>query len=92
LLGRRGCDKLGYRSGASVSEENDEAIGNRTVVIDFGKQKRKRVKDLRKGRGKLMDRVEATVAEVEAEGVVAPGAQTVIVVVERKPEPMFPGF
>jgi hypothetical protein len=73
-------------------KKTPKSIGNRTVVIDFGKQKRKRVKDLRKGRGKLMDRVEATVAEVEAEGVVAPGAQTVIVVVERKPEPMFPGF
>lgn len=54
------------------------------ILVDLGKQKRGRVKDLRKGKGRLMDDLDQTLADLRAEGSVAEGAQPVIIVVERK--------
>ncbi len=62
------------------------------VVLDLGKQTGKRVKALRKGTGELLDDVHAAVAHLRESGVVAPDAQTIVVVVERKATPatLFP--
>lgn len=57
------------------------------VVVDLGKQKPKRVKRLRKGKGKLLAEVTETLEELKESGVVAADAQTVVVVVERRVEP-----
>lgn len=63
-----------------------DSNSSKAVVLDLGKQKRKKVKDLRKGKGALMDDVNTAIAELQAEGTLAAGAQVVVVVVERKPE------
>ena len=76
------------------SEENpfDEKDINVTepIIINLGKQKRKRIKKLMKGRGRLLDEVEDVVDEVsmlldeELDGkVVVP----LILVYEKKPKP-----
>lgn len=62
-----------------MSEQN-------TVVVDLGKFKKKSVKRLRKGEGKLMDRVGMAVEEIRSslpEGTTMP---TVVVVVREKPK------
>lgn len=57
---------------------------NAPILVDLGKQKRKRVKKLRKGGGRLMDDVSQVIADLKAESKLDDSAQTVIVVVERK--------
>lgn len=54
------------------------------VILDLGKQKKKQVKRLRKGRGRLMGDIALALEELQAEGVVKEGAQPVIVVVREK--------
>lgn len=63
-------------------EQNEK--GGSPVIIDLGKQKKNRVKRLRKGRGRLMDDIALAMQELKEEGVVAEGAQPVIVVVREK--------
>ena len=70
-----------------------EVTQNSLVTIDLGKQKRRRVKNLRQGAGRLMDDVETAIAELTEQGVIAGDAQPVIVIVERKQKrPRFPRF
>jgi hypothetical protein len=54
------------------------------VIIDLGKQRRKRIKDLRRGTGRLADEINNCVEELKATGTLAAGAQTVVVVVREK--------
>lgn len=54
------------------------------VVLDLGRQSRKRVKALRNGEGSLLHDVKEAVAHLREGGVIGADAQTVIVVVERK--------
>lgn len=65
------------------------------IVLDFGKHRRKVVKQLRRGDGKLMEEVSAALAELQASGAVATGAQPVIIIVQqkrRKGRGLLPGF
>ena len=54
------------------------------VVLDFGKHRRKQIKNLSKGSGKLMDEVRAALDELRLSGTISGGAQPVIVVVREK--------
>jgi len=78
------------------SEANNETEGTSTVVLDLGKQKSKRVKQLRKGKGRLMEDVYDAIEELQESGVISAGAQPVVVIVERKsddlPMPSMPFF
>lgn len=77
-----------------MSAENAETAEPRTVVVDLGKKKRKDVKKLRKGEGRLMERIGELVEQMKAEGQLTAGAETVVVVVERKKKNTmrFPGL
>lgn len=55
------------------------------LILDLGQQKPKAVKQLRKGRGKLLDDVLSTVEELKTIGTISQTAQPVIVLVEKKP-------
>ena len=62
---------------------------NRPIVVDLGKRKRKKIKQLKQGRGPLVADVDATIAEtIRQMGAAASGKEFVPVVVlfERKPE------
>jgi hypothetical protein len=54
------------------------------IIIDLGKKKRRLVKKLRKGRGKLVDRVEDVVQDLRKAGSLADPNQPVVVVVREK--------
>jgi len=59
-----------------------------SVLIDFGKERRSRIKDLKRGKGKLIDKVEDAIEQaVEELGEEANGKEIlpVIVIVEKKP-------
>lgn len=54
------------------------------VILDLGRQKKKRVNRLRKGHGRLMDDIDHALADLKEEGVIGDDAQPIIVVVRRK--------
>lgn len=54
------------------------------VVVDLGKKSKKRIKALRKGKGKLLEDVHKCISELQSSGAVQDGAQVVVVVVEEK--------
>lgn len=60
--------------------------GNSPIVVDIGKKPKKQIKQLREGRGKLMEEVTRVIAELQIAGSVGPSAQPVIVVVRQKPK------
>lgn len=63
-----------------------EAAAPPLVVVDMGRRKPKAVKKLRKGEGKAFDEVLEAIAEMRADGVLRDDAQTVVVIVERRPK------
>ena len=54
------------------------------IIIDLGKQRRKRVKDLRRGTGRLADEVNDCILELQAAGTLSLTAQPVVIVVQQK--------
>lgn len=54
------------------------------IVLDLGKRTRKQIRRLRKGNGKLMDRIESAIQDLKADGTVAGSARPIIVVVRQK--------
>ena len=54
------------------------------VIIDLGKHGRKKVKDLRKGTGRLAEEVNSCLAELRMQGTVSSNAQTVVVIVRQR--------
>jgi hypothetical protein len=71
---------------ANVSEisQAERPESKSPIVIDLGKHRRKRIKDLRKGTGRLAEEVNGCLAELRAAGTVSPNAQTVVVVVRQR--------
>ena len=50
-----------------MADKSDaDADANPPIVIDLGRQKKKRIKQLKRGRGKLVERVNEAVAQVRA--------------------------
>lgn len=56
------------------------------VIIDLGKHKKKRVRELREGGGRLLDEVRGAIGELQRAGRVSSSAQPVVVVVVEKPK------
>jgi hypothetical protein len=57
---------------------------NTPVVVDLGKKKRKQIKDLCRGEGKLLDEVDKVVEELRTSGTIKAGVQPVIIVVKQR--------
>jgi len=55
-----------------------------TIVIDLGNKKRKQIKQLRRGEGKLMDSLQETLQQLPQDGTIPKGVPPVIVVVGKK--------
>lgn len=68
---------------------DQESITPAPVVLKLGRQSAKRVRQLRRGRGRLMERVLNSFEEMQRAGVIAAGAAPVIVVVKQENEPLF---
>jgi hypothetical protein len=69
---------------AKKEVQDQEAESGIVCVLDLGEHRRKRVKKLRKGGGRLMEKVEDAVASLQEQGVLKPDAQTVVVVVREE--------
>lgn len=69
---------------AEAKKPAEEAESGIVCVLDLGEHRRKRVKKLRKGEGRLMEKVEDAVASLQEQGVLKPDAQTVVVVVREE--------
>ena len=54
------------------------------VFIDLGKKKKKAVKQLRNGKGKLVQEIQSTLADLKNAGTISQTAQPVIVVIREK--------
>jgi len=54
------------------------------VIIDFGKRKKKDIKQLRNGTGKLVDEIKDGIGELVTNGSGSSGAQPIILVVSEK--------
>ncbi len=65
------------------STVNTENSSGDICVLDMGKHKKKRVKQLRRGKGKLLRRVENAIDDLKEEGIVPATAQMVVVVVRE---------
>lgn len=54
------------------------------IVVDLGRKRRKQIKQLRRGAGKLMDEVNGCMEELRTAGTVSASAQPVVIVVREK--------
>jgi uncharacterized protein DUF6200 len=54
------------------------------LVVDLGKKRRKLIKRLRKGEGKLMDEINHLVEELKTAGSISASTQPLVVVVRQK--------
>jgi|SwirhirootsSR2_FD_contig_31_10232194_length_293_multi_3_in_0_out_0_1 hypothetical protein len=54
------------------------------LIVDLGKKRRRDVRRLRKGRGKLYDKVTNTLQELRTAGTISSSAESVVVIVREK--------
>jgi hypothetical protein len=63
------------------------------VVLDLGKQRRKQIKQLRRGEGRLLDDINGAIEELRTVGTIGAVSQPVVIIVRekrRKTKSMFP--
>ncbi len=77
-------------SSANTAADGGAQASPSPIIVEVRKkQKRKRIKQLRKGRGKLFNQVEESMAELREEGAISDDAQVVVLVVREKPRRRF---
>ena len=69
-----------------INADTEQASEAAPILIDLGRKSRKKVKLLRKGKGKLFDEVQGAVDELQEAGQVDSSAQVIFVVVEKEPK------
>ncbi len=66
-------------------ETNETAQSQEMIVVDLNKrQTKKRIKKLRKGRGKLLGQIGEVISELQETGTIGADAQPVVIVVREK--------
>ena len=71
-------------------ETKTGAVANEApIILDLGKQRRKRIKQLTRGKGKLMDEVSRSIEELKNAGKISKSVQPLIVVVRQRPQSRF---
>ena len=65
--------------------DDSQVTSHNPVLVDLGKHSRKRVKRLRRGKGRLMADVHDALEDLRESGQVGADAQTVVVIVRQKP-------
>ena len=68
------------------AEPATETASSPPIVVDLGKRRRKQIKQLREGRGKLMDDVGGVIDELRKAGAISDSAQPVVIVIREKPK------
>ncbi len=78
---------------AKADSQPNEAASEPPIILDLGKKRRKQIKLLKKGTGKLMAEVQDCIQELKQAGRVSEQARPVIVLVrERRRRSMLLGF
>ena len=67
-----------------ASSSTSSSPGPSPVIIDLGKHRRKQIRRLRRGEGKLMDDVNETLEEMRTAGTLSPASQPVVIIVQQK--------
>ena len=75
-------------TGAAHVSDTSAAQASEYVIMDLGRHKPKQVRQLRRGKGKLLRRVQNAVSELRASGI----NQPIVLVVERRPQETFSMF
>ena len=76
-----------------MSEQSSQAAVAAPIIISLGKQRRKRIKQLKRSRGVLMDEVMQTLSQVNGQlGAEAAGKVLVPVVLIYREKPKRPVF
>ena len=68
----------------ATATEARKAMPLSPVIVDLGKRKRKDIKELRQGKGPLLDEVRTCVDELVSSGSCAAEAQPVVLIVREK--------
>ena len=71
-------------SSVEKASATSEGSNPAPVIVDFGKHKSKAVKQLRNGKGKLIDDVYDTISDLRSAGTISATAQPVVFVVREK--------
>jgi predicted CopG family antitoxin len=67
-----------------MAEDNNGSATDSPIIIDMGKKKKKDIKRLRKGKGKLMSDVDNCIQELREAGEITSSVRPVVVVVTQK--------
>jgi hypothetical protein len=80
---------LGEPGGKNAAQDAERPS---PIILDLGKKKRKSVKQLLDGKGKLLDQAMNSIEELQRVGSISQSAQPVIVIIREKPKSnrMFP--
>jgi hypothetical protein len=68
----------------NAPENPNVTLDGGMLLIDLGKKRRKQIKRLRNGTGKLVDEVQKCMQELRAAGTVSESSQPVIMLVREK--------
>jgi hypothetical protein len=63
---------------------SDETEGHAPIILDLGKRKRRDVRKLRKGRGRLLERAAVALEQLKEEGTLPASVRPVILIVREK--------
>lgn len=69
---------------ADASKVADTVSDAAPLIVDMGKKRKKQIKQLREGRGKLMDKVNDLLEQLRAGGSISASALPVVIVVQEK--------
>lgn len=70
---------------SEMTTTSNGTSGEQLLVVDIGKkQSKRRIRQLRKGRGRLFDKINDTVAGLKTEGAIKDNVQPLVIVVRRK--------
>ncbi|HEX7679734.1 MAG TPA: hypothetical protein VF713_16505 [Thermoanaerobaculia bacterium] len=70
----------------ATHEAHDKESAPRFVVLNMGRQRRKRIKQLKRGKGVLADAVTGSIAELANDGTLSDRPDVVVVVVVKEKE------
>jgi len=67
-----------------ITKTTELAAVNAPIVVDLGKKRRKQIRRMRKGQGKLMMEISHLVEELKTTGSINSSSQPVVIVVQKK--------
>lgn len=72
----------------NAASSQDQAIDahDAPIILDLGQRSKKQVKRLRRGDGKLIDRIGIVVEELKNSGKISPSAQPIVLIVRERRE------